>query len=662
MAQPVSQPEAIHIFGAIEVHNPSLLHFGYLSINICVDPTASHLSLAEEARNTERHQSWHTDLKLRHTQVSFVSAGTLEDTVDHDLPRRVFKAGEVTTGEVPPDPEQLLASMTVNKEDLCNHNLCHVDRGKESDVCYNHNNPPSGTTISTVTVYRGNDIFIVDTKGSTQNVESGMPPPTMRRSLSPLSSNSSEEVVVFRGRNRSRQGRGASFSHQTGRQQERQAINADLEFKDLSYSTNQEVGKPRNPRLNSSSAERKAVRSIERVGGPTFKADPSIGSNTRPQSRSARGSMRRELDGVMKDDIQKMHINLKENCNRTESNFFSLQEARDSNDDIWQAKTEASLTKEAISNSKNGCTDEDLAEFEDLSTSSDIPEAIVNILSRRQRPSGVQYLVVCAGDDSDSARWVPRSSLKKIGSPELISLFHFNEKECANPSAVSSGSDYEALRILDLDETEGTRGEDNLIEGKKARMTDEQIALRWAKKEQLGFGSSEVMLSAGDEVEDWSDEEDINRLLQMAREYSRTKVIMRERKGNAPASARSFADALIQDPYGGFDVMDQERPSLRSRAKGRRCVLPLELSDSELEASVLLAWENDRTKKKIQKQERATLRAQGLLNRKSKADMKAKYSEGMTIVSFKEEIRDFLNSKETRYNFFDSDKVNTDAR
>ncbi|SLM39116.1 hypothetical protein LPUS_09561, partial [Lasallia pustulata] len=50
-------------------------------------------------------------------------------------------------------------------------------------------------------------------------------------------------------------------------------------------------------------------------------------------------------------------------------------------------------------------------------------------------------------------------------------------------------------------------------------------------------------------------------------------------------SAAAFADALTQDPYGGFDVMDFERPSLRAK-KGKRAVSDLGLSDEDLKADM----------------------------------------------------------------------------
>ncbi|OJJ43327.1 hypothetical protein ASPZODRAFT_136167 [Penicilliopsis zonata CBS 506.65] len=73
------------------------------------------------------------------------------------------------------------------------------------------------------------------------------------------------------------------------------------------------------------------------------------------------------------------------------------------------------------------------------------------------------------------------------------------------------------------------------------------------------------------------------------------------------------------------------------------------LSDSELETELETelkkAYQNDRARKKIKKQQREELRSQGLLGRnKDKADLKVKYPDGMDIDDLKLEARTFLTS------------------
>jgi len=45
----------------------------------------------------------------------------------------------------------------------------------------------------------------------------------------------------------------------------------------------------------------------------------------------------------------------------------------------------------------------------------------------------------------------------------------------------------------------------------KTHMTDEQMALRLAKQEELGLGSAEVMLFDGAELENWADEKNLKK-------------------------------------------------------------------------------------------------------------------------------------------------------
>jgi hypothetical protein len=111
-------------------------------------------------------------------------------------------------------------------------------------------------------------------------------------------------------------------------------------------------------------------------------------------------------------------------------------------------------------------------------------------------------------------------------------------------------------------------------------------------------------------------------------------------------SATAFADALEQDPYGAFDIMDFDRPSLRHKPQGKRQNLEFGLSDSELEWQLQVSWESDRKKKKIKKREREELRTQGLLGKKA-AKWEATASTNMEEITTA--IRDFLLSENLKY-------------
>lgn len=172
---------------------------------------------------------------------------------------------------------------------------------------------------------------------------------------------------------------------------------------------------------------------------------------------------------------------------------------------------------------------------------------------------------------------------------------------------------------------------------------DETLALLLSKQEELGIGSDELLLY--DDGVDASVARAAKRYAKETPKKSRSKG-----KGSFP-SATLLADVLDQDPYGGFDVMNFERPSLRKK-KGRKA-LDFDVSDDELRESLESAWQNDRNKKKERKLEREELRAQGLLGSKS---VNNRYGEGLTIWQIGKEFQTFLGSDEMEKAFPPMDK------
>lgn len=145
------------------------------------------------------------------------------------------------------------------------------------------------------------------------------------------------------------------------------------------------------------------------------------------------------------------------------------------------------------------------------------------------------------------------------------------------------------------------------------------------------------MVLFDDEADD-DEEENFIGFSQRSKKDRKSKI-----RSPNPAKGEFPNATALADAYDGFDVMDFERPSLQKKPKGRKGKLAFDNSDSELEASMAKAWDNDRVKKKERKQEREELRAQGLLGSKNgKVDMKAKFKEGMGIHDVKEAMKAFL--------------------
>ena len=506
-----------------------------------------------------------------------------------------------------------------------------------------------------------NAMFVIDSRGFDQRVETGLPAPVVPRSPSPALSNSSEEVVLFRGRGSSKQGRGEMPMRSVSIGQDLLSIKPNP----ISLARGSSVdfgGSNASPRSQVSEAQ---VRAND-LGAAQLPNDVNrtLGKSTRRGARHSRRSRKqagkqKEDDGGIVDYIEHLQANQEEY--HMSDTIGIKRNLTDLDSGVWQDESdEPTLDEEPNNHQSTEWSEDYLQDLNDISTSSEILEAVESILSRRERAAGRQYLVVWKGYTTDDARWVPHSSLNHHTASELIAVFDAREElarrfQTSGDEADSdSESDEELARALE-EELDDMKDEDELLERRKARMTDEQIARRLNKQEELGLGSTEVMLFDGDETMDSCSEENIEELRQQVAKYNSIRAPAKRGKakqGSPFVSARAFVDMLDTDPYNGFDIMDHERLSLRKLPKGRRGALPLQLSDPELEASMLSVWKNDRMKKKIQKQQREELRAQGLLGKNGKVDIKAKYTEGMPIAALRAELREFLESDQEKYLLF----------
>ncbi|KAN0101766.1 hypothetical protein V8E51_012276 [Hyaloscypha variabilis] len=586
-------------------------------------PRRTHggLTLQEEARNTERHQSfWATDQRLRDTKVNFVSAGTLDSTK-------------------PKDAETALAEMTLDSENS-------PDSMDEAQADVSFLQLSTGSQKLTKSAIEQADIprspgmetfskFIVDTEGG-EPVHTGLPPPRLRLG-SPTPSDSSEEVILFRGRDQ--HGKGLSRSPQAARPAN--AIDARIRIvEDRIHEREELLQEVLRHKDFSTPPAASAEASPAELDGQRHKQHGR--SNQRGSGSPKRQT---EEDAILADYIANM-----DNEGGETFNQFNHRELGGSHYDAWQDTGDSSGDAHATTKQPDQARWDrsDICDFDDLSTSDGVMGDVLAVLSKRDRPTGTQYLVVWEEQTVDEARWVPVSTLTSLSALSHIEKFESEEKLVAefedNGDDDTSDSDEAELD----DSTDEDRDEESdLIQERIERMSDEQIARLLAKQEELGMGSAELMLF--DEEADVADE--------AGSAFPRTSVtpIMLPSKKRQPRSAvsqRARGDfppaSLLADAYDGFDVTDFDRPSLKKKPKGRKGKLEFDLSDSELEASMQMAWDNDRVKKKERKQERGELRAQGLLGSKNgKPDLKQKYKEGMGIHAVKEEIKKFLMGTDT---------------
>ncbi|KAI4246072.1 MAG: hypothetical protein L6R42_010017, partial [Xanthoria sp. 1 TBL-2021] len=503
------------------------------------------------------------------------------------------------------------------------------------------------------------DLFFMDGTGSQVKSKAKLNSPKLPRSLSPTPSNSSEEVIVFTGRRAVQRSVPEQNQNQSGNQSQ-----------GIDHSRPQHNGKvdadgssagqtPFAAANTSDGLQLQAQRGETRVRSPgspisRFQEDFTIfaaSSRRKPQKRhrSAKGSRSQAVD----DEILADYIaNMADEDGLDETpNGLDLNKPLAANPRMMPTSPSAIGTdaaEEAINsllNQSPNWDSNDIRDFDDLSTSTEGYSVLDKVLASRQRPTGQQYLVVGQNQSIDDARWIPLSSLNSENARECIRIFELTRADFQIGAFSSEDSDDsidDAQLSADLrDDLESMEDERDLVERRQARMTDEQIARLLSKQEELGLGSSELLLFDGADEDD-EDEEEIPPAAYIPLKKARAKKA-RQSHGDFD-SAVLFADELESDPYGDFDVMDHDRLSLRKKPKGRRGAPTFDLSDIELEASIQSAWEKDRSKKKIRKKEREEFRAQGLLGKSGHTDLNTKYKEGITLHQVREEIITYMTS------------------
>jgi hypothetical protein len=290
-----------------------------------------------------------------------------------------------------------------------------------------------------------------------------------------------------------------------------------------------------------------------------------------------------------------------------------------------KVQTRSKLSKQVVHHDLDEAADwdsADLDDFDGFATTDEEIDEIGQVLRHRERKSGLQYLVTAVGKGASDAKWMLQSKLTSTSAVGEIQTYHEIqalkiEVEEDDEDDDSDSSDDDALDDV-LDDIESEDDENAEILRRTAKMTDEQIARALAKQEELGLGSDELVLFDGQEGEDEDDPEDVFAngagfvpfsLSQHTSNRARTKKNRRQR--DSFPSGEAFADVLEQDPYGGFDVMDFDRPSVRPKRQGKKNDFNFELSDEELANHLKTSWQKDRDKKAQRKRDKmAELEAQ----------------------------------------------------
>ena len=167
-------------------------------------------------------------------------------------------------------------------------------------------------------------------------------------------------------------------------------------------------------------------------------------------------------------------------------------------------------------------------------------------------------------------------------------------------------------------------------------LEDEHMARMLAKQEELGLGGDDVLLFDGsgsdDDEDSWQTAP--KGTPRRKKKGSSKQARLVQRKGLYP-SATQMADA-----FDDLDLMDWYRPALNNFKNAPKT---FDVSDSELEEAMSMAWQKDRLKKAEKKKEREELRSQGLLGKNvNPDDLRVKYQGGMSIDDLANELESFL--------------------
>lgn len=484
------------------------------------------------------------------------------------------------------------------------------------------------------------DLFFIDTQAVP--VQTGLPPP---RVASPTPSDSGSEIILFGGRDA--HGRPITRSRKAARLIT-DPIEQRIELVEKAIHDKEELlERVLHHQSQPEPLDNITVESrIELEVGLEIEVEEEIEvtsqqRRTRPRRRGrGRGQDTEERYEAIEEDalIADYIANMSEDAAAIH-NSFGHRDLGGTDEDLWLDETGQS-SSEALHVDASGWDRDNMDDFNDFSTSDGVMGDVAEILNKRTRTSGVQYLVRWDQQSVSEARWVPSTTLISTDAQRHVKYFEREAKLAAEfEEASESEEDTDVSSEADLSIKAPSPRE-------PANMSDAQMARLLAKQQDLGIDAEELVLFDGNGVV--SEDEDLIFAQSFIATPARAQNGREKAKFTAKGLRRSKGGFPVASAYDDFDVMDFERPSVQRKSKGKKGKLVLDLSDSELEESMNNAWENDRVKKKERKQEREELRAQGLLgNKNGKPNMRDKYKEGIAIGDIREEIKNFLQSDHT---------------
>lgn len=550
-------------------------------------PRNGHFSMSEEARNTERHTAAWGPSRLRDRAVAFVSAGAL----------------------VREEPPVEIKESTSEKPDQ--------SAGDNGNTPSDAEHGAAGQTqITSATIEQAVEI------AAPAAIESSITDKTAPRRYS-ASSVSSDEIL-FTGRQnaaRPRPPKADTFRSLRLPSPPAASTKHDSALPAGEISTGNLLQKDVSPLPHNAQSIPLRKRNVDRRGRPLIFS-----------------SRREEEEAIMNDYIANLAFD-DDSEEEEDSEQTSAEPIRRNEHFRFHGDPKLHVKVQTKSASRHGQSktapaqaidwdSADLEDFDDLSTTDEEVVEVTQVLRHRERPSGPQYLVTLPGQDASEARWVLHAKLTSGSARDEISIFHdiqaiqFEDTsdDLEDDDSETDGAD-EFRDDVDNDHESEMEENDRTMD-RVARMSDEQIARAFAKQAEIGIGGDELLLFDG-QVDDKDVDQDMDEFVanddfvtfsSKKHVSSRGKSKRNRRQRDTFPSAEAFADALDQDPYGAFDIMDFDRPSLRPKNKGRKSD-PFEwgLEDEELAQHLHSTWGKDREKKAARKRERQEAREDALL-------------------------------------------------
>jgi hypothetical protein len=589
-----------------------------------------YFSLRDELQSTEKHE-WTKESRLRDYKVSFVSAGSMAPIDEPKVDQPLLKK---TSNNAEPDrdlrgSEDAMAQMDINAQPSVAIPSLDDDEDDDDDdevdmevdetvhihakVTIPIQQPPPQQQSAPSPPTEDAPMFFVDTAGDESLAFKGTKsvPAPRARAPSPARSSSSDEVV-FRGR--------AGVTIRDDPPAVAQKPAPKPASKPSAKSKPKPVDQPA-PKVNPQME--KFLESLDNP--PEWAKDMSENSTSRksPAQPGEHWPSMEEANGFadrLDQDLSGVHASRKSKKNRKKQNrIFRLEQ--DLEDELLRDYIDNIAAEDMPTRARGlgGDSGNDTDEFFD------------DLLNEEEKdPDDVD---VTGLEDE----WEDESGSEEEDDDD--------DDDEDDESGSEDSSDLEER--LAREEREQWEDDADIRERRVQAMTDEELAMLFMKQEELGIDADDIML-----YDDRFGDVDGARAGLANYSVKQTPKSGKKKKGGRKSDnfpdATLMADVLEQDAYGGFDVMDYDRPSLRKKNKGRKSgPLPEELglSDSDLVEELQNQWANDRSKKASKKAEREELRALGMLGKKNKfkPDMNQRYTEGITMGQVRFELQDFLD-------------------